>query len=426
MIPVYQGVEAVVQLQRIQQQTMQSENATIYETVKNIIEQVRDGGDAALCQFCEEFGDPILDGFILSPAQVQTAVEQVPTETRELLHRAAQNIRMFGEAIMRSVQPSRLTHDGFSVGLDWRPVERVACYAPGGRYPLPSTALMTAITAQVAGVPEICIVSPDLQPATVYAGILAGVTQFYSLGGAQAVAALAYGTASISTVDMLVGPGNAYVTEAKRQLQGIIGIDMLAGPSEVAIIADAQAKPEWVALDLLAQAEHDPNARAYLLTDSPSLAEQTQQALQAMIRQHPNLPAYLRESADWGSIFVLRSIPHCIDSVNTLAPEHLELLVVDPLSLKESLKHYGTLFMGYHTPVPVGDYMAGPNHTLPTGRTARFSGALNPMTFLRPQGWIHTSAETTSLLADTRNFAQLEGLTAHALSAGCRIDNLDL
>lgn len=421
MIPIYQGAEVVAQLQRIQQQMIQPDNAAIRETVQTILEQVRMDGDAALCRLCQQFGDPVLDGFALSSSQIHSAVEEVSAETQELLHRAANNIRAFGEAVMQSVQPTRLAHDGFSVGLDWRSVERVACYVPGGRYPLPSTALMTAITAQVAGVPEICIVSPDLQPATVYAGTLAGVTRFYGLGGAQAVAAMAYGTVSIPAVDMLVGPGNGYVTEAKRQLQGIIGIDMLAGPSEVAIIADVQAKPEWVAWDLLAQAEHDPNARAYLFTDSSTLAEQTQQALQIIIQQHTDLPAYLRETPDWGGIFVLPSIPQCIDSVNALAPEHLELLVADPLPLKAHLKHYGTLFMGYYTPVPVGDYMAGPNHTLPTGRTARFSGALSPMTFLRPQGWIQSSANASGLLMDTQNFARLEGLTAHAWSAASRL-----
>ena len=420
MISLYQGDAALAQLQNLKIPP-QDNQAKVQETVRAILTQVREEGDQALLRFAEQFGDPVWSGFTLTESQIQEAIQSVPEETRQLLQRAARNIRDFSEAAIKSVQPFRLQKEGFSVGMDWRPVERVACYVPGGRYPLPSTALMTAITAQVAGVKEIILLSPDLRPETVYAGTLAGVRHFYCLGGAQAIAAVAYGTQSISAVDMVVGPGNAYVTEAKRQLQGVIGIDMLAGPSEVAIIADSGATADWVAYDLLAQAEHDPNARVYLFTTSPALAEQTRQALQAIIERETELPDFLRQGTDWARIMVLPSLAQCIDAVNILAPEHLELLVEDPGSIKDSLKHYGALFMGYHTPVPIGDYMAGPNHTLPTARSARFSGALNPLTFLRPQSWIQTSAEARALISDTQRFAQLEGLTAHALSAGSRL-----
>jgi histidinol dehydrogenase len=420
MIPIYQGVAAIQALQQLEVSFMNVDPA-LAKTVQGILEAVRTEGDVALRRFAQQFGDPLPTAFALPEAEIEAAVGRVPKETRQLLQRAAQNIQAFADAVMQSVQAFTLQQDGFQVGLDWRPAERVACYVPGGRYPLPSTALMTSVTAQTAGVPSIAIVSPDLRDETIYAGTLAGVRAFYRLGGAQAVAAMAYGTASIPRMDMVVGPGNTYVTEAKRQLQGVIGIDMLAGPSEVAIIADAQANPDFVALDLLAQAEHDANARAYLFTDSPVLAEQTVSALVAFLARHPGLPAHLRETSQWGAAFVLPSLADCVEAVNAIAPEHLELLVADPLPLKASLKHYGALFMGYHTPVPIGDYMAGPNHTLPTGRSARFSGALNPLTFLRPQGWIQTSPNAEALVADVVRFARLEGLTAHALSAESRI-----
>jgi histidinol dehydrogenase len=232
--------------------------------------------------------------------------------------------------------------------------------------------------------------------------------------------AIAFGTESIRAADMLVGPGNAYVTEAKRQLQGVIGIDMLAGPSEVLLIADAKANPTWVALDMLAQAEHGPDSRAYMLTNDATFAQRVQDELSRITAQETALPEYLRTTTSWGAIFCLETLEQCAKFSNLLAPEHLELQVENPDTLKPHLKHYGALFMGYGTPVPYGDYMAGPNHTLPTGRTARFSGCLNPLTFLRPQSWIAAGLPAQSLASDTARFAELEGLTAHALSAQAR------
>lgn len=420
-IPIYQGLEADDQLARINW-LQSSENRTIEQAVTKIIEQVKTNGDLAIRELGERFGDTIPDSFLLSTDEIQAAVGRISPATKQLLQTAADNIRVFAQAVIQAAQPVNLNRGTFEVGLDWKPVERVACYVPGGRYPLPSTALMTAITAQVAGVPELCIVSPSFCDEVIFAGTLAGVTRFYRMGGAQAVAALAYGTESIEPVDMLVGPGNAYVTEAKKQLLGVIGIDMLAGPSEVAIIADADANPHWVALDLLAQAEHDPLARAYLLTDSESMAQAVCQELQHVLSKEQSLPDYLKQS-DWGAVFVLPTLADCIEAVNQIAPEHLELLVHDPDLYKPQLKHYGALFMGYHTPVPYGDYMAGPNHTLPTGRTARFGGCLSPMIFLRPQSWIKASSASNNLPQDASHFATLEGLRAHALSAAARLSS---
>lgn len=420
-LPVYEGETALSRLSALN--ALASErDATVMARVQTIIEQVRTEGETALRRLAGQFGDPTPESFRLDPADVDVAIASIPMETRRVLERAAANICAFAEAAMQAVRPFTLENADCRTGLDWRPVERVACYVPGGRFPLPSTALMTAVTAQTAGVPEIVILSPDLRPETIYAGYLAGVRHFYRLGGAQAVAAAAFGAVTgLSPVDMVVGPGNAYVTEAKRQLQGVIGIDMLAGPSEVAIIADAGAPPAWTAIDLLAQAEHDANARAYLLTDSPALAAQTAREIDALLERHTDLPPHLGQVADWGAAFVLPSLEACVEASNALAPEHLELLVADPHALKPGLKHYGALFMGYHTSVPVGDYLAGPNHTLPTARAARFSGTLNPLVFLRPQSWMEKSPDAHNFMRDVSCFARLEGLIAHALSAESRL-----
>lgn len=420
MIPIYIHQDAETQLQNIIALPMKSSDGAIVSRVATIIEAVQKRGDMALQELAIQFGDPCPETIELTKSDIDNALTRVPQQTYQLLERSAENIRCFAQAVMQSVQPVYLDQGMFQVGLDWKPVERVACYVPGGRYPLPSTALMTAITAQVSGVPDICIVSPAVSDIVIAAGTIAGVTQFYRVGGAQAVAACAFGTETLRPTDMLVGPGNAYVTEAKRQLQGRIGIDMLAGPSEVVLIADEQANPHWVALDMLAQAEHDPDARAYLLTDSIHVAKQVQSELSRIVAEN-KLPAYIQDSSPWGEIFCLETLEQCIRFANQLAPEHLELQVANPHALKPFLKHYGALFMGMDTPVPYGDYMAGPNHTLPTGRTSRFSGGLNPLTFLRPQSWIQANSSSQMLASDTAQFAQLEGLIAHGLSAKARL-----
>jgi len=426
MIPVLTADDAQAFLQKLEAPSLET-RPEITQRVQDIIETVRSHGEHGLRDIAARLGDPTPERFELSPEEIDTALKLVPSDTMRILTRAADNIRRFGEAVLSTAKPVHLTTDFGSVGLDWKPVERAVCYVPGGRFPLPSTALMTAITAQVAGVPEIAIMSPDMRPETIAAGHLAGVKRFFRLGGAQAVAAAAFGAGGLFQADMVVGPGNAYVTEAKRQLQGVIGIDMLAGPSEVAIIADDGANPDWLAKDLLAQAEHDADARAYLFTPSESLAQKTQAAISALIGQHPELPEHLtaavqsKKEADWGAILVLKNIAACIEASNAMAPEHLELMVADPDALKDKLTHYGALFMGYETSVPVGDYLAGPNHTLPTARSARFSGTLSPMTFMRPQSWIKRNAASKDFIADVASFADVEGLHAHALSARCRL-----
>jgi histidinol dehydrogenase len=388
--------------------------------VGKIISAVREGGDNALRELAREFGDVVPETFRLSDNEIEASICCVPEKTQKTIDEAEKNIRRFAEALMESISSVKIDCGEWIAGLDFKAVESAACYVPGGRYPLPSTALMTAVTAQVAGVKEVRIASPGMRDEIVYAGSLAGVATFYNIGGAQAIAALALGTESVSAADTIVGPGNVYVTEAKRQLQGIVGIDMLAGPSEVAIIADDNANPEWVALDMLAQAEHDPDARAWLLTDSKKLGESTAAELKKL-SEEMELPDYVSGNFPGLSILVFDNLNECMKASDFIAPEHLQLAVGDPEAIKSKLRNYGALFMGYPATVPFGDYTAGPNHTLPTGRTARFAGGLTPLTFMRPQSWISVKGGAENLASSTAAFAEIEGLKAHAAAARARL-----
>ncbi|MFA6211025.1 MAG: histidinol dehydrogenase [Candidatus Obscuribacterales bacterium] len=389
-------------------------------SVREIIALVRTSGDKGLATLAKRFKDSAPNTVKLDAASGEALSQRLPQETKDILDEASKRIRRFAEAVVAVAKPVAIDCGEYTAGFDFKPVGRVACYIPAGRYPLPSTALMTAVTAQVAGVKDICIVSPCLKDEILYAGSLAGVTEFHEIGGAQAVAAVAYGTEAIKPVDMIVGPGNAYVTEAKRQVYGKVGIDMLAGPSEVAIVADSGANAEWLALDLLSQAEHDPNARSYLLTDNLDLAKSVATILVEKVTEL-NLPDYINIALSSSAIVVLDSIESCIAAANGVAPEHLQLQVKDPAAIKSQLKNYGALFMGYNATVPYGDYAAGPNHTLPTNRAARFAGGLNPFTFLRGQSWLHLPGRASELSKLTAGFADLEGLTAHAAAARARL-----
>ena len=396
--------------------------SAIQERVKEIISSVRQDKDAALSKWASLLNDKITKDWQLDSLSIEEACKRLPQDSKDVIDIAAKRIKDYATAVLGVIKPVTVNNGTFQTGMDFKPVLRVACYVPSGRYPLPSTALMTAMTARVAGVREICILTPSVCDEIIYAASICGVSEIYQLGGAQAAAALAFGTESIKRADMLVGPGNAYLTEAKRQLQGHIGIDMLAGPSEIAIIADSGANPKWLALDLLSQAEHDPGARAYLFTDSKEIAKATSSQITTNIDKL-SLPAFVRESIKENAIVVLPTLSKCVDKVNELAPEHLQLQVEDPEKLKPALLNYGALFMGYYASVPHGDYMAGPNHTLPTGGAARYSGALNPLVFLRAQSWMKSSNSAEHLAKETAQFAKLEGLTAHAAAALCRIES---
>jgi histidinol dehydrogenase len=418
-IAVLKGQDAVNWVKQIATIDLDDRSQSVEKSVKEIISLVRESGDAALVELAAKFKDPAPRHVHLDAKLLKEIEARLPESTTIVLNEAAKRIRAFAQTVVSVARPVELDCGEYTAGLDFKPVERVACYIPAGRYPLPSTALMTAVTAQVAGVKEICILSPSLIDEILYAGSLAGVTEFHEVGGAQAVAAATYGTASIRPVDMIVGPGNSYVTEAKRQVFGRVGIDMIAGPSEIAIVADGTGNPTWIALDLLAQAEHDPSSRVYLFTDSETeavaVAREIEKALEKV-----DYPDYIKESLAHSALVVLDTLDACISAANTVAPEHLQVHVKDPIKVKPKLKNYGALFLGYHSTVPYGDYMAGPNHTLPTSRAARFAGGLNPFTFLRQQSWLKVEDHARELPKLTREFANLEGLVGHAAAAAAR------
>jgi histidinol dehydrogenase len=420
MIPIYKKADADKFRQEISQSEVTvSNDKTIEESVKTILELVRNSGDQGVRALAAKFGDICSQELKLSDQERERMISQVSDANKKTIKVAYQRIKSFAQSVVDGIKESVVDCGDFQTGLDYRPVQRVACYVPAGRYPLPSTALMTAVTAQVAGVAEICIFCPKLEPEIVYAGTLAGVTEFYTVGGAQAVAAAAFGTESIAPVNMIVGPGNAYVTEAKRQVNGIVGIDMLAGPSEICVIADDGIDASLVALDLLSQAEHDPDARAYLLTDSEKLAQKVQAEVDKQINSL-DIPDFIRESIKESAIVVLDSLKACCELANLIAPEHLLLLLDDVDAYQPLLTNYGAVFMGYGCTVAFGDYMAGPNHTLPTNRAARFQGCLSPLTFMRSQSWIRVKTRAPELAAQTEDFARIEGLTAHAAAARSR------
>lgn len=349
----------------------------------------------------------------------------MPAELHAALDLAARRI----EAFHRAQMPADLaTRDaaGAHLGLRWGPLDAVGIYVPGGKAAYPSSVLMNAIPARVAGVRRIamCVPAPEgvLNPAVLAAARRAGVTEIYRIGGAQAVAALAYGTATIAPVDRIVGPGNAYVAEAKRQVFGHVGIDSIAGPSEVLVIADATARPDWVAIDLLAQAEHDEAAQAVLVTPEAGLAEAVVAAVDRLL---PTLPRAEVAGASWrahGAVILVRDLDEAAEVANRLAPEHLELAVAEPAPLFARIRHAGAAFLGHHAPEALGDYVAGPNHVLPTSRTARFASGLSVFDFLKRTTWLAADAAALAAIGPAAvRLAEAEGLAAHALSVSMRL-----
>jgi histidinol dehydrogenase len=394
------------------------------DSVETILKQVRQEGDNALRKLSERFGDalPADEPIALRPDQWQAACNRVPADTRAVLDEAARSIAEFAAQIANTLPAGTTTWEqqGYSASFTLGPVQRAGCYVPGGRYPLVSSALMTALSAREAGVADIAMACPNPSDALLYAAHIAGVQTFYRMGGAQAVGAWAFGTESVKRVDMIVGPGNRYVTEAKRLLTGWVGIDMIAGPSEVVLIADASARPEWVAADLLAQAEHDPYARVFLLTTDAGLAQAIQPELKRQMADL-RLPPYVKhDSLARSAALILPTLEDCINAANDLAPEHLQLHGPQAEALADQLHHYGTLFVGEHATVPFGDYAAGPNHTLPTGASARFASALSPLTFMKLHQKITVPGPSPYLAGQTQAMAALEGLAAHGHAASLR------
>lgn len=393
--------------------------------VADILYDVRKNGDKAVLAYCAKFDKAELDTLEVSKQEIEEALNQVEPEFLEILKEAAANIRAFHS---RQVRNSFVLADkpGVVLGQKVTPIEKVGVYVPGGTAAYPSTVLMDTIPAKIAGCPQIVMVTPPgkdgkINPAILAAASIAGVDKIFKVGGAQAIAALAYGTESIPKVDKIVGPGNAFVAEAKKQVFGMVSIDMIAGPSEILVIADGKSNPVHVAADLLSQAEHDKLASAVLVTDSEELAVTVRDELE---RQLPLLPReeIARASIDNnGKIIVAENLMQGIEIANEIAPEHLELVVDDPFSYLDAVKNAGSIFMGRSCPEALGDYFAGPNHTLPTSGTARFSSPLSVDDFVKKSQFSYYTAGALASVADKiAAFAEKEGLRAHGRSVMIR------
>ncbi|HEY0958096.1 MAG TPA: histidinol dehydrogenase [Novosphingobium sp.] len=396
--------------------------------VTRILEDVRNRGDEALAELSQRFdGHSLADeaNWRISAAECRDAYDALKPELRAALELAAQRIRAYHET-QRPQDRDDTDEAGVRLGAKWRPVDAAGLYVPGGRAAYPSSLLMNAIPAKVAGVERLAVVTPTpkgrTNPLVLAAAHIAGVDEIWRIGGAQAVAALAYGTRRIRSVDVITGPGNAWVAEAKRQLYGVVGIDMVAGPSEILVIADGKNSPEWTAADLLSQAEHDPAAQSILITDDPLFADTVADMVGVELAM---LPTARTASASWnthGVIIEVASLDEAPALANALAAEHVQLAVDDPQPLMDAIRHAGSVFLGRLTPEAAGDYIAGPNHVLPTGRRARFASGLSVLDFMKRTSFIQLDEAALQAIGPAAvALAEAEGLPAHARSIEIRL-----
>ncbi|OHC98104.1 MAG: histidinol dehydrogenase [Sphingomonadales bacterium GWF1_63_6] len=395
--------------------------------VTAILKAVRAGGDAALADYTQRFDrhDLNVSGWAVTPAECRAALDGISTTLRDALELAAARITTYHEK-QRPVDSDGVDSAGVRLGARWSAVDAAGLYVPGGRAAYPSSLLMNVIPAKVAGVQRIAMVTPtpngEINPLVLAAAQIAGIEEIWRVGGAQAVAALAYGTDRIAPVDVITGPGNAWVAEAKRQLYGVVGIDMVAGPSEILVVADAKNDPDWIAADLLSQSEHDPTSQSILFTDDAAFADAVEQAVQ---RRLPLLSTQAVATTSWaanGAIIVVRDFEEAMPLVNRLAAEHLELAVDDPDALFAKVRHAGSVFLGRMTPEAVGDYVAGPNHVLPTGRRARFSSGLSVLDFMKRTSFLSLDQSSIGAIGPAAvALAEAEGLPAHAASVSLRL-----
>jgi histidinol dehydrogenase len=401
--------------------------ADVQDTVAAIIAEVREKGDAALIRLTAKFDRLEIEPAHLrvSAAEINVAEAACDASVLAALDLAAARIRAFHA---RQMPKDDFFTDGVGVrlGLRWLPVDAVGLYVPGGTASYPSSVLMNAIPAKVAGVKRVVMTVPTpdgvLNPLVLAAAKRAGVDEIYRVGGAQAVAALAYGTATIAPVDKIVGPGNAFVAAAKRQVFGTVGIDMIAGPSEVLVVADADNDPDWIAVDLLSQAEHDAAAQAILITDDAAFADAVEKAVESRLTALPRANIASASWRDHGAVIVVKTLADAVPLVNRVAPEHLELAVADPDGLAAMVRHAGAIFLGRMTPEALGDYVGGPNHVLPTARSARFSSGLSVLDFLKRSTLLGASAAGIAAIGPAAvTLAESEGLSAHALSVALRL-----
>lgn len=426
---ITQVAEARTELRRICDRIHDDQIVHKEATVREVLQAVKRQGDKALLHYTAEFDRQTLslEQLRVSGSELDAAYQQVSKELLNAIQLARQQIETFHR---QRVPKSwvQFGDDDIVLGKRYTPVDRAGLYVPGGRASYPSTVLMNAIPAKVAGVPRIVMVTPPGQEKTMNAAVLvaaqeAGVQEIYRIGGAQAIAALAYGTETIPKVDVIAGPGNIYVTLAKKLVYGTVGIDSLAGPSEVLIIADENANPVYVAADMLAQAEHDPMAAAILLTTETGLAKKVQLEVERQLEDHPRRLLTEKAIAHYGLIVVVDSLLVAAELSNEFAPEHLELEVQEPWELLEKIRHAGAIFLGSSTPEAVGDYLAGPNHTLPTSGAARYASALGVETFLKHSSLIQYSPTALQKLGNAiQILAQAEGLPSHADSVRLRTE----
>ncbi|MBW4506716.1 MAG: histidinol dehydrogenase [Scytonematopsis contorta HA4267-MV1] len=394
-------------------------------TVQEIIADVKVRGDAAVKEYTNRFDHYHPQSFRLSETYIAEHAAKCPVEVTTALEVAAQRIAAFHEKQL----PQNIAYTdtlGVNLGLNWVALPTVGIYVPGGRASYPSSVLMNALPAKIAGVERIVMVVPmprgEINPVVLAAAEIAGVTEIYSIGGAQAVAALAYGTESIAPVDKIVGPGNAYVAEAKRQVFGRVGIDSIAGPSEILVVADSNNNPDWIAWDLLSQAEHDPSAQSILITDSESFALKTIAAVEEIL---VNLSTKEVASASWekhGAVIIVSNLEESIFLLNQLAPEHVELCIDEAQVFASQIKCAGSMFLGRHTPEAIGDYVGGPNHVLPTARSARFASGLSVYDFVKRITYLQCDEQALQNIGKAAiTLAEAEGLPAHAGSVAVRL-----
>ena len=415
------AVEKNLTLREVRQLTNRNVNLSkdVEEAVAGIIRQVREGGDEAIRELTRKFDKVELDSFRVTEEEIQEAVNQVSPEFLNVLREAKENIETFHREQVRKSWIKEF-RPGVRLGEQFVPIERVGVYVPGGRAAYPSTVLMDTVPAMVAGCPSVAMTTPPgpdgkVNPNILAAAYVAGVKEIYKVGGAQGIAMLAYGTETVEPVCKIVGPGNAFVAMAKSQVFGQVGIDMIAGPSEVCCVADETANPEWVAADLLSQAEHDPRAAVFLITTSGAFGRQVEQAMERQMKELPRYEIIRSSVGDYARAFLCRDYEQCFDVVNNIAPEHLEVELENPEQYLPLIKNAGAIFLGRYTSEPLGDYMAGPNHTLPTSGTAAFSSPLGVYDFVKHSSVEYYSEEAfRKISAKVQMFANAEGLSAHA------------
>lgn len=408
----------------------QTSQQSLAAPVADIIAQVRQGGDAAVRELTKTYDQFEPKHLQLAASAAKKAANACPKDVTEALERAAQRIADYSE---RQIPEDVIYSDetGAELGWRWQAVDSAGLYVPGGLAAYPSSVLMNAVPAKVAGVKRLAVTVPcpqgAMNPAVLKACEIAGVDEIYTIGGAQAIAALAYGTESIPPVDVIVGPGNTYVAEAKRQVFGRVGIDMIAGPSEVLIVADAQTPPAWVAMDMLAQAEHDARAQSIVIVEDADYADRIERALTLALQDLPRAAVAGKSINDHGAIIIVSDLnQHAAAIIDRIAPEHLQLAVADPDALAGQVRHAGAIFLGALTSEAIGDYIAGPSHVLPTNGTARFASGLSVFDFLKRSSWIKTDrAAFNSLAPGAIRLADEEGLTAHANSMRLRLETGD-